>query len=471
MKPRSIALFFAIVIAALAAISFVYPAQGVSVASHTWYLPSITQLAKGGQMEEFDIAAPNGEEIPPEVAGLTDSLDFLRHFVDTSDLRFWLPDSHYFDPFWRQAEVAAQQGHIVRILHYGDSQIEMDRMTDRLRSYMQQTFGGGGPGMIPFRYIYGTQTIRQSTSGAITHLSSFGDSTVHRSKGNYGPMMQCFRIGGSATTKIEVSKRGKQYPRMSQFSRIVLLYNNNGDTLRTVFAHSDSVSDTLYATGRGVGRLVLHSQNPLSSFSLKVTGQADVYGITLDDGPGVAVDNIPMRGCSGQQFTTVSSDILSTAYSHLDVGLIILQFGGNAIPYLKSARSISSYCQEMGRQIDYLHRCHPGARILFIGPSDMSIRDSGSLASYPMIPQVVDSLIATVNAHNAAYWSIFHAMGGSGAMIYWESKGLAGTDYTHFTQRGADLMGDRLVQAFSDNYRLYCLEKRLRSDFTGLILN
>jgi hypothetical protein len=90
----------------------------------------------------------------------------------------------------------------------------------------------------------------------------------------------------------------------------------------------------------------------------------------------------------------------------------------------------------------------------------MSTRNKGVLQTYPLLPTLIDSLIVTANSHNAAYWSIYHAMGGWNSMLNWNKKGLAGSDYIHFSQHGADKMGAKLAQAFADNYQLYCLRRR-----------
>ena len=194
----------------------------------------------------------------------------------------------------------------------------------------------------------------------------------------------------------------------------------------------------------------------VASLHISVSGAADLYGVMVDNGPGVAVDNIPMRGCSGHQFSQINRDQLSKAYALMDVGLIILQFGGNSVPYLSSERSIANYCKEMGAQIDRLHSCCPNALILFIGPSDMSKRtEEGDLLSYSWLPKVVDALRTTVCQHGAAYWSIYHAMGGANSMSAWVEQGLGSGDYVHFSQRGADIMGDRLTKAFENMYQLY----------------
>lgn len=463
MKPGKITLFFACVIVALAFICAIFPSDGITVGKHSYYLPTIHDLAEANLSSEKTIL----DSLAAEAMKVDDSISGIQTVSDSSDIRFWLPDSLFFDSFWEAAEGAASEGRIVRILHYGDSQIEMDRMTSQLRLYMQETFGGGGPGMIPFRTIIPTLAVSQSASGALTHLSSFGDSTVTRSRGNYGPMMQSFRLGGEATVRIKAATHASVAERVKAFSNIRLVYNNRSGVLKgtlTDRGHRGRAKDVLplqQATGEGVGSMVWALDSATTSLSLSTHGAADLYCITIDNGPGVAVDNIPMRGCSGQQFTTVKEEYLTGAYAQLDVGLIILQFGGNSVPYLKTGKSISTYCRSLGKQIDYLHRCCPGAKILFVGPSDMSTRHKGVLQSYPMLPVLIDSLVVTANSHGAAYWSIYHAMGGWNSMVQWNKEGLAGSDYIHFSQRGADIMGQKLAQAFADNYHLFSLRRRL----------
>ncbi len=457
MKSGRITLFFACVIVALAVICAIFPSDGITVGSHSFYLPTIHDLAEAN-ISSFD---KDETAIPAELVELNDSITALQTFSDSSDIRFWLPDSLYFASFWEAAENAQTQGRTIRIMHYGDSQIEMDRMTSQLRSYMQKTFGGGGPGMIPFRTIIPTLAVSQSASGNLTHLSSFGDSTVTRSRGNYGPMMQSFRMSGEASVRIKAATHASVDHHVKAFSNIRLVYNNKTGPFRsTLTDRQNQISDTRSAKGEGVGSMAWVFDSSTTAVTLSAHGYADLYCVTVDNGPGVAVDNIPMRGCSGQQFTMVNQGLLTQAYAQLDVGIIILQFGGNSVPYLNNEQSISTYCQSMGKQIDYLHRCCPKAKVLFIGPSDMSTRNKGVLQTYPMLPTLIDSLIVTANSHNAAYWSIYHAMGGWNSMLNWNKKGLAGSDYIHFSQHGADKMGAKLAQAFADNYQLYCLRRR-----------
>ena len=472
MKPGRIALFFAAVIAALAAACALFPRDGVEVAGHEFYLPpvpptqhtapitTLAEISDNSEISEYSEFSEISEK--SEYSEFSEFSDTSAFLSDTTDLRFWLPDSAFFDAFWEAAEQAKGAGRILRVMHYGDSQIEMDRISCRLRSYMQRTFGGGGPGMLPFRTIIPTYAVRQYATGDLTHLSSFGDSTVSRSPGNYGPMMQCFRLGGSANVTLrEAAKRGVD-DRIKRFSNVRLVYNNRGSSLRaTLTDRATKQQLPLQADSSGIGSLRWQLDSASNNLTLNVNGSAELYAVTLDNGPGVAVDNIPMRGCSGQQFTLVPLERLGQAYAQLDVGLIIMQFGGNSMPYLRDTKAIVKYCTSIGRQIDHVRRACPQARVLFIGPSDMSTRVRGQLQTYPWLPEVVDSLAATATRHGAAYWSIYHAMGGYNSMLQWKKDNLAGEDYIHFTTRGAELMGDRLAEALAASYRRYTLRRHL----------
>ena len=99
-----------------------------------------------------------------------------------------------------------------------------------------------------------------------------------------------------------------------------------------------------------------------------------------------------------------------------DTRLIILQFGGNYMPVAKSTKVIEQYQEQIERQIQYFHEVAPQAKILFIGPSDMGKSVNGRVVTWPRLPEVADSLKATVLRNDAAYWDLFRMMGGENSM-------------------------------------------------------
>ena len=154
--------------------------------------------------------------------------------------------------------------------------------------------------------------------------------------------------------------------------------------------------------------------------TVTMNGHALIHGFLLDgNGVGVNVDNVPMRGCSGTVFTQIAQSSLETYFSRFNVPLIIMQYGGNAMPYLKPGKSAHEFCNGLRRQFRLFKEISPHSKILFIGPSDMSTRIKGSWQTYPMLPAIIDSLRTTANRAGAAYWDMYQVMGGHNSMAQW----------------------------------------------------
>ena len=473
MKSHRILLFIAIVIALLGMLCAFFPKEGVRVADTALHFPSLTQILNPERQMDVEAYLAQQDSLAQALEEQQDSIDSYRHRLAESDIRFWFPndDDTYFDDLFAAMERAKKEQRVIRVLHYGDSQIEMDRMSDRLRTHLQERFGGGGPGLIPFATIIPSRSVNQYSRGGLVHQSPWGDSTVVRANGNYGIMLQDFRVTGGATATVSATNQKHADNRVRRFSQLCLLFNNRPGPLTATLVLPKQATDSTLLTADSSQRTDNRQQSAnegvqafrwqlaqgVSEFKLSVEGTADLYGILVDDGAGVAVDNIPLRGSSGQQFMQVNESQLATAYGLMDIGLVILQFGGNAVPYLKGEKGMSSYCNTVRKMIGVVRRNCPKAKILFIGPSDMCTSVNGQVKTYPYLPTVVDSLRATATAQGAAYWSIYDAMGGMNSMKAWAEQGLGGADYLHFSQRGADIMGDRLAQALENMYQLYLM--------------
>ena len=184
----------------------------------------------------------------------------------------------------------------------------------------------------------------------------------------------------------------------------------------------------------------------------------------LDGGSGVSLDNIAMRGSSGTHFTTLENGTLAPYFSTHRVSLILLEYGGNSVPYFKSDKSISNYKNQMKSQIAYLKRLSPQSRIIYVGPADMSTgSENGSMHTYPRLPQLIDSLRDAALESGAAFWDMYRVMGGRGSMVKWVNARpqLAGEDYIHFTPLGARRMGRLLGEMLDYYYRYYRFRKGL----------
>jgi lysophospholipase L1-like esterase len=78
-----------------------------------------------------------------------------------------------------------------------------------------------------------------------------------------------------------------------------------------------------------------------------------------------------------------------------------------------------------------------------------------------MLPQIIDSLKHTANSAGVAYWDIYSAMGGKNSMLQWAGfdPALAGSDHVHFTNNGAQLIGEIMANSLMAHYDYYIWRK------------
>ncbi|MCQ2272671.1 MAG: GDSL-type esterase/lipase family protein [Bacteroidales bacterium] len=465
MKSYKILIFIFTIIAILAVVAWLFPREGVKIGTTELRFPSI---------EEVLVREPLEAPIDPEkllqdsikTAELNSLKDTLKHYreVFVGDAgQFYFPDDNvaFFDNVFDAMRDAQRSHRIIRILHYGDSQIEMDRLSANLREYFQGRFGGGGPGMLPAIQTIPSAVVAQRATGDLTAYAPYGDAGERTSSGNYGIMAKNYHLGSSATINIYASKHQAARERVKKFSSVKILVNDRSGHFKASVKAKGQSEHQLESTGKGIQTLQCQLDTPATMLTLHLSGNSDIYGIMVDDGYGVNVDNIPLRGCSGTIFTQIKDTVLQRCYQLSDVGIILLQFGGNSVPAIYNDVSISKFKQATAKQIRYVKSKCPQAAVVYIGPSDMSTRKGGNLQTYPLLPQLIDSLKTAALENGAAYWDLYAAMGGKNSMIQWVRAGLAGPDYVHFTPKGAEKMGDIIVNSFDEVYQFYQMRKKI----------
>ena len=421
-----------------------FPEDGLTL---TLKFPSLKEvMGEEEEVEEPEISVEEILAMNEKTAEIAAEKDSLVKFFNTSPTRFYLPndDLKFFDPLFKELENADKKR--VRILHYGDSQLEEDRMTFIIRDTLQSMFGGDGQGMMPAR-THNTFSMAGGASGSITRYMIFAPD--RRSGGNkYGPFGDFVRLYGSVRLNYRQSTREDVKRRL--FNEVTVVAGNTSGKGLAVTLGDSTIR---FNAGESLVRAVFSVPDSSDKVSLSISGNGDLYGVLMDNKTGVAVDNIPMRGCSGTIFTAMNADQLRSYYEQENVRLIFLQYGGNSVPVISNTKHVSNYCNTIRKQINYIQGLAPNAKIVFIGPSDMYSR------TRPMIPHLVDSLKSTANSCGAAYWDIYGAMGGKYSMSKWVSKGLAASDYIHFSSKGSKLMASNIADSFKLYYEYYLWRK------------
>lgn len=351
------------------------------------------------------------------------------------------------------------EGDPLRVIHYGDSQIEGDRMTGLLRSYFQSRYGGTGPGMQPLSPFVPHAAVKHESVGTWHRYVSFGRKDQRLTSGKYGIRGVAHAYVHDSSRKagfdamVHYQSRGWGSRSFRKYHRVTLSHGPISEPFElSVFSHDSLWQSGLMEPGPA-GRIVLESKQPISNVSLAFNGPSPIFNhVSLDGMGGVAVDNVAMRGSSGYTFTFMDEGHFGNSLNASNVGLVILQFGGNSIPHIDAESKAKTYGRKIQRQIQLFKRLLPEADILLVGPSDMANKQGLDWVSYPFVTSVRDAMQQAAMAEGIVFFDLLALMGGAGSIAVWAAMDppLAGPDHIHFTPSGARLVGKALVKAIDN---------------------
>jgi len=234
----------------------------------------------------------------------------------------------------------------VRVIYYGDSQIEGDRITSYLRQTLRKGRGGTGPGLflplIPVMYTKSFWLRSSSNWKRYNYLSYKSGEISHR---NFGPFMAICRYlpeGETASEPVKAFVRIRPSKvadsASAQYDNLRIFYGNTQGTVNIVVRADgkELFTDTLMRGGgyNEVKCPLIGARDILIEFEGKVS--PDIYGISIESENGVIVDNIPQRGSAGLEFTMVGRDNLRKSYEKLSPDLFILHYGLNIVKNVRN---------------------------------------------------------------------------------------------------------------------------------------
>jgi alginate O-acetyltransferase complex protein AlgI len=349
----------------------------------------------------------------------------------------------------------------IRIMYYGDSQIEGDRITSYLRHSLRKGHGGTGPGLLlPLMPVMYTKTVwvRSSSNWKKYNYLSFSAGKIgHR---RLGPFMAVCRflpdariLESPVKAFVRISPSYLADSSVARYDNLRIFYSNVTDQVNvTVSGDGKQVSGDILLTGGGI-REYTCNLNRAKDILIEFTGVSspDIYGISIESDTGVIVDNIPQRGSAGLEFTMVDSTNLAEFYRILKPDLIVLQYGLNIV---RNVRGEYSYFQKgLERQISLIRSISPSTSVLIVGLTDMAEVSGSMIRSYPNIPAIIEAQKTAADNKGEAFWNSFRSMGGDSSIIRWANRNppYAQKDYVHFTYLGADTMSGRMVrELFAD---------------------
>jgi lysophospholipase L1-like esterase len=473
MKPLRIFIFFGAVTLLLFLLALIIPRQGISITPGIRLkFMDLSDLAvkdtvDRDQMVEQLMAASTVTEDPEAVetfyvpAVRPANVDSLKKTVHR--IQFAESGSGLLNPFFIKLE-GLTDGSVVRtrILHFGDSQIENDRMTALIRFRMQKQFGGTGTGLIQAIPLYsGHMAYQQEQEGEWLRYTFFGsrDSTIsHNAYGIMGAFSSVPMTGEGNWPSLHY--RFNTSRRTGTLDRVRVFLHSYVENASLAFVVNDTLTDTIrnVPDGFSVADYRQHDHIKDLNLSMDLPEGGRIYGISFESYRGLQMDNIAMRGGSGLIFTKMNREQQLRMMEYLGPGLLILQYGGNVVPYINA----SYYHRSFKRELAFLKDVCPGVPIIVIGPSDMSLKEKGRFVTYPGIEPVRDALQQAAMESGVAFWDLYEAMGGYNSMpsFVHADPPLASTDYVHFTALGVNLVAEMFYNALMLEYNHYSSKSR-----------
>jgi len=481
MKPVGVLLFLLAVLCGLGVLGSLMPADGIRVGALTLDLPSAREMLFPHEEEKVDISdilaiATDSAAVRTDSIA-TDTLPFvfdeskLPPLQERIALHYPNGDKSVLHPLFAAMESAGGGRRPIRIMHYGDSQLEGDRITAYLRNKLQTQFGGSGPGLIAVADIVPSFSVDRAISNNWKRYSAMGrkDGTQHHDRfgalsafSRFTPILPDTAVIDTVvhTATVTLSGASRAYGKARTFTACKLYYGWHRAPLKLEMKQGEEVISTEVV--EPADKLLVREWRFASApkeitFTFSGADSPDVFGIALDGGTGLGVDNIAARGAAGYEFRRADQQLLRGMYDDLDTELLILQYGGNVLPNLQSAEEAAQYGRFFGAQIARFKKLIPGVSIIVIGPSDMSIKEGDNYVTRPFLEDVRDALKTNTLAQGGVFWDLYDAMGGRNSMVSWVTADppLAATDYTHFSPPGAKKVGELFYTALINDFAAY----------------
>ena len=327
---------------------------------------------------------------------------------------------------------------VVSVVHIGDSHIQANYLTGRIRTLFQEDFGNAGRGIVfPYKLAdsYGPNDVKFDYDGKWGYCSVKKDFETN----NIGLVGYTAIPHPNSELSIKVSEKGGY-----TFSKVIVL-----DEFGTLLPISDS---NIISWDRNNNQTLIQSDNLLSEIRFKSThspnSKPSLQGIVLaNDSSGILYHSMGVNGATASQY--LRSLNFQTQIVDLNTKLTIISFGTNDC-YTYSSKFCSACVKEDFQKIIHrIKREDPNMSILITTPSDHFFRRRYSNKT---VEKLCSVLYEIVDEENVALWDLYQIMGGKNSIIDWQNVSLARRDLIHFTKEGYEKQGELLYEAIMYHY-------------------
>lgn len=339
----------------------------------------------------------------------------------------------------------------VRIIHFGDSLIASDKITDTVRRRLQERFGSAGRGFLMVKKFNRFQRGNRTGDGSSGWVLDVITQGVLQDR--------YFGYTGASFTAQTAREHSVFEPLSgSRFVEVHYLEEPQGGALAvSVDGAPLGEIDTRSARVKAEAK-VQRFAVPRGAKSVRldaIEAGARVFGVVLGaDVPGVVYESIGLPGATSEVWLRPDEEDFERMLAARDPALVVHMVGGNdALMLAKSRATIDEVEESMHAFFDRVEEAVPEADCLIVSPLE-SVRatTSGEMTPKPEVNEVMAVQRRVARARGCGYWSLYESMGGRGSLARWVRADLMLGDLIHPRSRGSDLLGEMMAEALMRGY-------------------
>ena len=334
-----------------------------------------------------------------------------------------------------------RQGRTVRVAWYGDSFVEGDILIGDLRDSLQSTWGGAGVGFVPITSE--VAQFKRSLKHQFKGWTAYSILKKSENRPNLGLNGYAYQPEAEAKVHYEGASYFQHTRRWNQVRlfytaetpcNFVWQANEEGPKMEKLNAKPDGKLSVWQWNGTAVGTDAFTIRFPEPNNLL-------AYGVSLENGPGIYIDNFSIRGNSGGPLKSLRPDFIQQFDAVQQYDLVVLQVGLNAVT--DKLNNIRWYEAELDRTFKHLRTCFPDKPILIISVGDRDGKVGTEILTMRGVPAIVAMQRDMARKHGFLFYDLFWGMGGPETMLKFANQRprLANTDYTHLTHEGGKVVG------------------------------
>lgn len=349
----------------------------------------------------------------------------------------------FFDKLHQlEADSSTQTIHIV---HIGDSHIQADFLTGKLRRMLQNRFGNAGRGlMFPLRIT--------KTNEARDYRTSTSDSwqwqSIRKRNRTFEPGVAGISLLSCSTDISEFSISVKNTDSVDNNSNVFkLICRNDADSLMAFIIDRNTqnraligfAGDTCYTANLSTGT---------TDFSVKTIGKVLIDGVIgLNNQKGICYHSIGINGAHYADYN--AAPVFFNEMKFLNPDLILVSLGTNE--GVSSRNSAQYMTNEAGKFISTLRRNGINAPIAILTP----FANYRGRKPNPNLSIVSSGLVEASVKNDVACIHMFNISGGTQSASVWRSKGLLSNDRIHYKIAGYEMQAEFIYNTLLKSYLKY----------------